>query len=594
MTDIDLRAVRLYPRPQHVRLGTGWAGDRLTFLHYPSLPAEGYEVRAGSEGTVVRHAGDAGRRYAEDTLRQLRELHGGVLPTGEVRDWPDLPVRGFLLDVSRGRVPSRETLARLVSLLELARYNHLQLYIEHTFAYAGHATVWQDASPLTAEDLAWLDATCRAAGIELAANQASFGHLGRWLAHEQYCARAECPSGWEPAPGHTAPPTVLAPEPENAEFVLRLIREQLDCLTTDTVNIGCDETFELGLGRSRDRVTRHDVGRVFAEHVNAIARPLLGEGRAVLAWADMLTKHPDALPHLDRGVTSLVWSYDAPGATPPQLTARQAKIAQVLGFDVGPPQSFDTLVRPFVDTDRDFWVCPGTSTWNSFVGRGQNARDNLLDAAVAGREHGAGGYLVADWGDNGHLQPPSVSFGPLLYGGAVAWCAHTNADLDVVPLLDEKVFLDEARVLGRCVEQLAGAAAATGIPSSNCSPLFARLLPQTLSFVEVPSDPTGPAAALGAIDDCLLELARARPACTDGTLIVRELQSAAHLARAGALRLLADAGAASSSEEQLRAQLPDLVDAVRADWLARSRPGGLPDSLDMLAEGVLGQQAVAG
>jgi hexosaminidase len=587
------RVEGLYPQPRRARLRATAAGERLDFVEDSSLRTEGYQIRAATDGTVVRHRGVAGRRFAESTLRQLRDLHRGELPCCEIDDWPDLPVRGFLLDVSRGRVPTRETLARLVGLLALGRYNHLQLYVEHTFAYQGHDVVWGQASPLTGADLVWLDDLCRAAGIDLAANQACFGHFGRWLSHDHYRSRAECPDGWEPVPGYTAPPTVLAPEPDNVDFVLGLVREQLGFLTTDTVNIGCDETFELGRGRSRDRVTEAGVGPVFAEHVNAIARPLVDEGRSVLAWADMLAKHPEALPLLDRDVTSLVWSYDAPGARPPRLTPRQATVAQVLGFGVGPPPSFAELVQPFADTGRGFWVCPGTSTWNSFVGRGENARANLLDAAVTGRDLGAAGYLVADWGDNGHLQPPSVSFAPLLYGGAVSWCAQTNADLDVAPVLDAQVFQDGARVLGRCLEQLAGAAAATRIPGLNASPLFSRALPQTLSLVEPDVDVDGTTEALAMLESSLVDLGRARPGCTDGAVVVRELETAAQLARAGALMLLGDAGASPRGAEQTRLDVTALLDEVRSCWLARSRPGGLHDSLHTLRTGLVSSAETA-
>ncbi|MEX2290239.1 MAG: glycoside hydrolase family 20 zincin-like fold domain-containing protein [Mycobacteriales bacterium] len=574
----------LYPEPRSLRVEeAAAAGEQVTVIDDSSLPTQGYSIRADADGVVVRHTGAAGHRYAASTLRQLRAVYGGRLPRCEVVDWPDLPVRGFLLDVSRGRVPTRETLARLVGLLELGRYNHLQLHVEHAFAYAHHSTVWRGSSPLTGADLVWLDDTCSAAGIELAANQSSFGHFGRWLAHETYRSRAECPSGWEPVPGHPAPPTVLAPRPENADFVLSLLHEQLGFLSSDTVNIGCDETFELGWGRSRDRVVANGVGSVFVEHVNRIARPLLQQGRRVLAWGDMLAKHPEALPLLDKAVTSLVWSYEAPGATPPELSPRQAKLAQALGFEGGAPPDFASLVEPHVDAGRDFWVCPGTSTWNSFVGRGENARANLLDAAVAGRDSGASGYLVTDWGDNGHLQPPSASFAPLLYGAAVAWCARTNSDLDVAPVLDREVFADVAERLGGSVELLASAAAATGIPALNASPLFSRVLPKALSFVASEVDARGAAAALEALDAGLAALTAARPQCADGDLVVAELQTAARLARVGALRLLGAAGAPRSVDEQ---DLQGLLDDVRSCWLARSRPGEMDESLRPLREGL--------
>ena len=88
-----------------------------------------------------------------------------------------------MLDVSRDRVPTRETLERIVGMLALARINQLQLYTEHTFAYRDHEIVWRDASPITPDDVRWLDALCVEHGIELVANQNCFGHMNRWLMH---------------------------------------------------------------------------------------------------------------------------------------------------------------------------------------------------------------------------------------------------------------------------------------------------------------------------------------------------------------------------------------------------------------------------
>ena len=117
-----------------------------------------------------------------------RDCGPGASETG-----PTSPPAGCMLDISRDRVPTRETLAWLVDVLDRLRLNHLELYTEHTFAYAGHEDVWRDASPMTAEDVRWLDAECAARGIELVANQNCFGHFERWLRLPEYRPRAVDP-----------------------------------------------------------------------------------------------------------------------------------------------------------------------------------------------------------------------------------------------------------------------------------------------------------------------------------------------------------------------------------------------------------------
>src|SRR4029453_13120330 len=107
--------------------------------------------------------------------------HGGRLPVGTVEDWPDVPVRGVMLDVSRDKVPTMETVRALVDRLAGWKVNQLQLYMEHTFAYRDHEDVWRAASPFTAEEVVELDAYCRARHVELVPNQNCLGHWERWL-----------------------------------------------------------------------------------------------------------------------------------------------------------------------------------------------------------------------------------------------------------------------------------------------------------------------------------------------------------------------------------------------------------------------------
>ena len=99
---------------------------------------------------------------------------------------PAKPIVGYMLDVSRYRVPTMETVKRQVDLLASLGYNHFQLYTEHTFAYPQHEAVWREASPFTPAEIRELDAYCAARGIELAPNQNSFGHLEHWLSHPEY------------------------------------------------------------------------------------------------------------------------------------------------------------------------------------------------------------------------------------------------------------------------------------------------------------------------------------------------------------------------------------------------------------------------
>ena len=176
-------------------------------------------------------------------------------PAGlEICDAPCVGVRGFMLDVSRTRVPKLNELFALVDMLAHLKYNHLQLYTEHTFQYEEHETVWRGCSPITPADVHALDAYCFARHVELVPNQNSLGHMHRWLKHDAYRPMAELPGGMEHpfvAPGVCEPFGMCASDPVCVPFVQGLHTELARHFRSRRFNVNLDEPMDLGMGRSK-------------------------------------------------------------------------------------------------------------------------------------------------------------------------------------------------------------------------------------------------------------------------------------------------------------------------------------------------------
>ena len=175
-----------------------------------------------------------------------------------IEDWPDFPNRGVMLDISRDKVPTMATLFALVDLLASMKFNQLQLYTEHTFAYRQHPQVWADASPMTGEEILELDAYCRERFIQLVPNQNSFGHLERWLKFPKYNGLSECPNGFSFPSGHRMEKgfTLDPQDPGSIKLIESMYDELLPHFTSKLFNVGCDETFDLGTGKSKALVER--------------------------------------------------------------------------------------------------------------------------------------------------------------------------------------------------------------------------------------------------------------------------------------------------------------------------------------------------
>ena len=324
-------------------------------------------------------------------------------------------VRSYMLDISRDKVPSMGTLKQLVEILEKFNYNQLQLYTEHTFAYSKHESVWKDASPMTAQEVRELDLFCAMHGIDLVPNQNSFGHLERWLVKPEYNHLAELPHGGAPLPwgGFKKDPTTLCPtDPASLEFLAGLYDELLPNFESRLFNIGCDETFDLlGEGRSAAAVKEKGEGRVYLEFLLKVADLVRKRGKRPMFWGDVILRHPELVPELPKDLIALDWGYE--GNHP-----------------------FMDEAAKFAAAGLDFYVCPGTSSWNSLAGRVENMRENMIAAERAGHLHGAKGFMVTDWGDGGHWQPLAASLPGLILGGNLAYSGASAAKMDLEDALN--------------------------------------------------------------------------------------------------------------------------------------------------------------
>ena len=73
-----------------------------------------------------------------------------------------------------GRIIALQTLYEYVDLLAHLKFNQLQLYTEHSFAYPGHEVVWKNASPVTPDEISRGEKICENANSKLAWFETNF------------------------------------------------------------------------------------------------------------------------------------------------------------------------------------------------------------------------------------------------------------------------------------------------------------------------------------------------------------------------------------------------------------------------------------
>ena len=408
---------------------------------------EAYRLVITVSGAEIYAGSDAGAYYGLQTLKDLIAIYGTKLPACTIKDEPDFKRRGIYHDCSRGKVPKLKTLKELVTWLAHWKINELQLYIENVFTFKQHPEIGKGFSPFTPHEILSLQDHCRSHHVRLVGSLASFGHLEKILALSRYQHLGEMP-GFRGFPGGT---TLCPSDPGSIKLIEELYSELVPLFEAEDFNVCCDETWELGRGRSKKRAQRIGTGRVYLDFLMKIYRLCQKHGKRMNAWADIILKHPELIPKLPDDIVLLNWEYEQDGIN----ISRTKEIAKA---------------------GMNLMVCPGTSGWLTHGSRMPNSMANVNNHALQGRKHQAEGLLNTDWGDQGHRNFLGVSLHSFAHGAAHAWHGKAVDDRNFTKNFCYHLFGQKNDQMAKALQMLGSTYITCGKPSRNESLLYHALV----------------------------------------------------------------------------------------------------------------------
>ena len=368
---------------------------KISFSKNSSLDEEQYKIDVDTNGIKVLYATREGAYRAVATLKQiLAQRVDGKVNAMSINDYPDIANRGYMLDISRGRIPNLSHIKTIVDILSDLKYNQLQLYMESfVYEYKNFPEYTKDTEPLTQAEIKELDEYCKERFISLVPNQNSFGHMGVWTKKEELSHLAV--TGANGKPSATLNPLL----DETIEFIDKIYDGYFDAFSSDMVNIGMDETFELGLNETKEACEKYGTGKVYIDYLNKVCK-LISEkyNKTPMFWDDIVFKHPEQIKNVPQNAIFMDWGYET-------------------------IEHFDRNSQRLKEHGFRYYLCPGTSMWKSYTGRCENAVINIAESAESAKFYGAEGFLLTEWGDGGHPQFPATAMFPLIFGGAMSWKA---------------------------------------------------------------------------------------------------------------------------------------------------------------------------
>lgn len=365
------------------------------------LSGESYRISITPKGILVSYGEPVAAFRAQESLVQLICACKNEIECCEIEDTADVRRRGFMLDISRAKVPTLEKLFSLVDYMAMMKMNELQLYIEQfVYEYPEYPNYAHVVDALTPFEMMRLENYAHENYIDLVPNQNSFGHLGSWLSKPEF----------KPLKGGAGSLDPI--NPDSIKFVRGLHDSLLPCFHSDFVHIGCDEVAGLDSGSAKEKAEKIGAVGVYADFINEVNEIVHSHGRRAMFWGDVVlenTRNPELISRIDKDMIPIIWRY-------------------------GDQKEFEERAEVLSPIGYDFYLCPSTNCWTNMFSNLNVAEKNMLDAAetaVKYKNKGALGVLIAEWGDFCHLQFDFPTLLSLSYGAGVTWSLEANRNIEL-------------------------------------------------------------------------------------------------------------------------------------------------------------------
>ena len=376
--------------------------------------SESYTLKITKDEILIDADGIKGAFYAVQTLRQIYD--NGIVPCCEIIDKPDFEYRGAYLDITRGKVPTLETIKKFIDKIAYYKMNSLQLYVEHTYEFKEYADNLERTGYITSEELKEIDKYCKDNFIEFIPSLSTFGHLYELLQKDRYKHlrmlddyKPEHHMWLERQSHHTIDPR----NPESFELIKSLIDQYSPNFTSQWFNICCDETFDL---MRNPQLENEDTGAQYVAFVSKLVDYLSTKGKRCMMWGDVLLNHPDKIDEIPEDMVFLNWFY-----------RENPKTEQV---------------EKFYTAGRNQILCVGTSNWARYCENIDIALLNIENMTRLGYQFGAKGTLTSLWGDYGNTASIALSECSFAYGADRVWNIDVQKE-DIFSKVDKLVYKAE-------------------------------------------------------------------------------------------------------------------------------------------------------
>lgn len=346
---------------------------------------EGYNIVIGASEIVIRSSSNHGAFNAIMTLVQIIEASdsreiGGM----EIIDYPDMKVRGISDDISRGQVSTLENFKRIIRFIARYKMNTYMPYMEDVLQFKSFPTIGVGRGALKKEEVKEIINYAKKHFVEVIPIFQTLGHYENILTQDEFLEYAEFPGA----------ASLCVAEEKTYAFLEEMLREVFEQFPSKYFHMGADESYDVGLGKSRHLVEAGSLADVHANHYKRVYDICKKYGKEVLMYGDIILRHPEILEVLPKDIIIVDWHYRA-------------------DFEYK-----STML--FKNAGHNYFVSPSVWNFTSTFPVNPIAIPNIKYITKSGIRNGASGMINSNWGDYGAETIKEL----VLYG--YAWSAQCS------------------------------------------------------------------------------------------------------------------------------------------------------------------------
>jgi hexosaminidase len=382
-----------------------------------TLDEEGYLLVITQKGMILAAATAAGVFYGLQTLRQLWRQFAGEpgLPCMKITDWPAIPVRVVMDDISRGPIPGKDYIKEQIRRYSELKINHMSFYIEHVVKTESHPGFAPNGA-IHVEEFREISEYAAGYHIRVIGGFQSLGHFANILK--------------VPAFRHLgATDRMLDPlNPEAIAFLRDVYREMAPAFSSDIFNANCDEAWDLSRAPLTGEAANLGVPRIYADHIKRIDTTLHELGKRTLIWGDIILEYPEILDQLPDRILIGAWNYDA-------------------------IDSFSTFIDPLKNAGFDFTVSPGILNSNRLFPDYRMTFTNIRNFICEGHRKATSGVFLTVWDDGGPHFFNHDWFG-VAYAAENSWKSDTTGATSFDRRFSQAFYGDHQNAVPRAIWEL--------------------------------------------------------------------------------------------------------------------------------------------